>query len=200
MENDSEAGNAVSPGRVNPEDGSGDSSSELDHQIPVDKLIILYAIHEQETIKSSDLFDFILFRGYMDYFPMQSYVSEMVQTGLIAQMQDGDAVYYTLLPEGDSVVEMFRSRIPHSIRDDIRNYAKNSFLNNGSPLLYAEADILSSPDGSYEVQCHIRDYDRCVLTFLKTVSGKEEAERVRNEWLKKGMSVYWNITKELRHD
>ena len=28
----------------------------------------------------------------------------------------------------------------------------------------------------------------------------EEANRIRNKWLKKGLSVYWNITKELKKD
>lgn len=174
-------------------------TDSLDHQLPVNKLILLYAVYEQENVKSSDLFDFILFHGYMDYFSMQNYIAELEQAGLMLEVSEDSTVYYTLLPEGDSVVKMFYSRIPHSIREDIRNYAKNLFLNE-SPLVSCDADIRQTGDDRYEVRCHVRDYARPLLDYVQTATSLEEANQIRNKWLKKGLSVYWNITKELKKD
>ena len=168
----------------------------MDHQLSENKLVLLYTIHEQENIKQRDLFDFVQFGGYMSFFDMQSCMQELEEAHLVVEMNQGETVYYTTLPEGDTVVEMFRARIPHSIREDIRNYVKNAVLS-GSPLRDVDASIEKLDEDHYEVRCCVRDYDRSVLDFVKTASSEEAAYHIRNEWLKKGMSVYWNIVKEL---
>ncbi len=169
----------------------------MDHQLSENKLILLYIIHEKENIKVSDLYDFVLFRGYMDYFLLQNYLEELEETELVIQVAQMGELYYTTLPAGDTVIEMFRARIPHSIREDIRNYALNSELNNGSPLMGVDCDIEKIDDERYDVHCRVLDYDRAVMEFIKTAPDEEAANRIRNAWMKKGMSVYWNITKEL---
>lgn len=168
----------------------------MDHQLSENKLILLYIIREKENIKATDLSDFVIFRGYMDYFSMQSYIGELCDAGLVVEVMMDDTLYYTLHPQGEEVVELFRARIPHSTREDIRNYAKNSCLN-GSPLLEVDAKIEKLGEEHYEVHCQVRDYDRPVLDFIKKAAEEQAAFRIRNEWLKKGMSVYWNLLKEL---
>ncbi|MCF0135813.1 MAG: DUF4364 family protein [Lachnospiraceae bacterium] len=169
----------------------------MDHQPSENKLILLYLIHEKENIKSTDLYDFVLFHGYMEYFTLQSMLAEMELSGLVVEMQHGGEVYYTTLPEGDTIVEMFRARIPHSIREDIRSYALNSEIHGDSPLMGADVEIEKKDEEHYEVRCRVLDYDRAVLDIMKTATSEEMANRVRNTWLQKGMSVYWNIIKEL---
>lgn len=169
----------------------------MDHQISENKLILLYTIHEKENIKSSDLYDFILFHGYMEYFTLQSCLQELEQTSLIVEIVQLGDMYYTTTPEGDTIIEMFRARIDHSIREDIRSYALNSELHVNSPLIGADVEIVKKDDVHFEVHCRILDYDRAVMEFIKTASSEEMANRIRNAWLQKGLSVYWNITKEL---
>lgn len=168
----------------------------MDHQLSENKLILLYTIHEKMNIKATDLFDFILYHGYMDYFSLQNYMTELVDAGLVVEINQNEEVYYTTLPTGDEVLEMFRARIAHSTREDIRSYALNSELGD-SPLMGVDAEIEKINEGHYEVHCRVLDYDRAVMDFLKQASSEEMANKVRNNWLQKGMSVYLNITKEL---
>lgn len=168
----------------------------MDHQLSENKLILLYIIHEKENIKAADLYDFVLYHGYMEYFALQNYMAELEETALVVEMPQGGEVYYTTLPEGDMIIEMFRARIPHSIREDIRNYAQHS-PDNESPLLGADAEIRKINDEHYEVHCRVLDYDRAVMDLLKTAASEEMANRIRNAWMQKGLSFYRNITKEL---
>lgn len=168
----------------------------MDQQLSENKLILLYIIREKENIKATDLSDFVLFRDYMDYFSMQNYIAELCEGNLIVEMMVQETLYYTLHPQGEEVVELFRARIPHSIREEIRDYAKNSCLED-SPLMEVDAKINQLGEGRYEVCCQVRDYDRLVLDFIKTAMDEEAAYRIRNQWLQKGMSVYWNLLKEL---
>jgi len=134
----------------------------MDQQLSENKLILLYIIREKENIKATDLSDFVLFRDYMDYFSMQNYIAELCEGNLIVEMMVQETLYYTLHPQGEEVVELFRARIPHSIREEIRDYAKNSCLEE-SPLMEVDAKINQLSEGRYEVCCQVRDYDRLVL-------------------------------------
>lgn len=168
----------------------------MDLQFSENKLILLYTIHEKENIRATELFDFVLFRGYMDYFVLQSYMAEMIASSLVVQVVQEDIPYFTLLPEGEQVVEMFRSRIPHSIREEIRNYTKNSFLSE-SPLMAADASIEAVSEERFDVHCRILDYDKVMLELVKSASTEEMANRTRNLWMQKGMNLYMNFLKEL---
>ena len=97
----------------------------MDHQLSENKLILMYVIREKENIQASDLSDYVLFRGYMDYFSMQNYIAELCEAGLVLEVIKDDLRYYTLHPQGEEVVELFKARIPHSIREEIREYAEN---------------------------------------------------------------------------
>ena len=113
----------------------------------------------------------------------------------IKSRTDG-AFYYTLLPEGDEVVKLFRNRIPHSIRDDIRTYAKDSLLRD-TPLMDKVATIVREDETHYVVTCQILDNDKPVLSFIMTSDSEEGANRIHNQWLQKGINVYLNLLKEL---
>jgi predicted transcriptional regulator len=167
----------------------------MDNQLSENKLILLYLIREKENITPAELSDFILFRGYMDYFAMENYITELLESELILRLKLDDKVYYTLHPQGEEVVELFRARIPHSIREDIRIYAQNSFLHR-SPLLAAEAQVESDSE-ECTVTCRIYDYDRSVLEVRVTAGSEEEVNRIRNAWQQKGMAIYWNVLKEI---
>jgi len=171
----------------------------MDHQISENKLILLYMIHEKENITETDLYDFILYRAYMhmDFFTIQDLLEDLIRQGLAVKIENEGVTYYTLLPEGDEVVTMFRSRIPHSIREDIRTYANDSFYRD-SPLMSAQAHCEKTSEGLYEVTLTVMDYDRAVMTFIMPADTEESAERIQTDWLKKGLNVYMNLLKEMK--
>ncbi len=167
----------------------------MDNQLSENKLILLYLIREKDNITVPEMADFVIFRGYMDYFSMGSYVAELVEARLVLELCRDEHKYYTLHPQGIELVEMFRARIPHSIREEIRSYAQNSFLHGSA---YLEAAVRTEGAGrSISVSCMIRDYDRIVLTLSLSASSEEEAARIRDNWYKKGMSVYWNLLRDI---
>lgn len=168
----------------------------MDDQVSENKLILLYMIYEKENISESGLVDFVIFRMYMDFFTMQSCMDELEQQGLIVRIESGGQAYYTLMPEGDQVVQLFYSRIPHSIREDIRTYAKDSFLHD-SPLMNVSSVCEQKDEHHYVVTCQVLDNDRPVLSFLVTADTPEGANRIRSDWTQKGMSIYMDLLKEL---
>lgn len=162
------------------------------------KLIVLYLIQEKGDMTRIDLFDYILFKGYMDYFTLQQYVNELAEAKLICEQKDENRTVYTLYPQGMEILELFKSRIPHSIRMEINEYVQTSRLNSSS-MLQIGAEVHQLDDGERrQVQCRVKDYDRTILDFQVNASSEEEANIIRNNWLKKGMSLYRNLLQDLK--
>ena len=85
----------------------------MDLQLSESKLILLFVIAEKENIGETDLIDFVIYHMYMDYFTTQSCMNELEEQGLVVKIKSraDDAFYYTLLPEGEEVVKLFRNRM-----------------------------------------------------------------------------------------
>ena len=170
----------------------------MDLQLSESKLILLFVIAEKENIGETDLIDFVIYHMYMDYFTTQSCMNELEEQGLVVKIKSraDDAFYYTLLPEGEEVVKLFRNRIPHSIREDIRTYAKDSILRD-TPLMDKVATINAVDESHYIVTCQVLDNDHPVLSFVMTSDSETGANRIRNQWLQKGINIYLNLLGEL---
>lgn len=166
----------------------------MDNQL-TEKLILLYLIREKDNITPTELSDFIIFRGYMDYFDLGSYLNELIGSGMVLELKRDGNAYYTLHPSGVEAVEMFRARIPHSIREEIRDYAQNSFLHSSTLL---EAEILTEPcEKSIQLTGRILDFDSPVMEVHFEAKTEEEAAVIRDNWYKKGLSIYYNVLRDI---
>ena len=166
--------------------------SNPDTQLTENKLVLLYILQQKDTVSAIELSDFIVFKGYMDYFTMQELIEEMIYAELILDM-DGS---YTLTPMGDEVVSTFRFRIPNSIRDEINEYARTSAYRRSS-MLEADCDMTQTDQG-YDIDCLVRDYDRIVFSMRVHAPDEEKAFAVRNHWQQRGLTIYRNLISALR--
>ena len=163
-----------------------------DAQITENKLILLYILQEKGTVSSIELSDFIVFKGYMDYFSMQELLSDLEKSELIHEEQG----VLSLTEAGSSVVSTFRYRIPNSIRGDIQEYAQVSRYGRSS-MLEARSEI--QPSGErFQVISSVWDYDQEVFRLVVVTDTEEEAYAVRNRWQQNGMRIYRSIIGDLK--
>ncbi len=163
-----------------------------DPQLTENKLILLYILQQKDTVSAIELSDFIVFKGYMDYFTMQELLEELLYAELILDLNGS----YTLTPMGEEVVTTFRYRIPNSIRDEINEYARTSTYRRSS-MLEADCDMTQTEQG-YTLNCLIRDYDHIVFSLNIQAPTEEKAFAVRNHWMQRGLTIYRNLISELR--
>lgn len=164
-----------------------------DNHLTGNKLLILFIIQQKESISGIELTEFVGYNEYMDYFTLQQYLDELSESKLIIMDDAG----YHLTETGAEVINTFRSRIPHSMREQISEYAKTSKLSRSSML---ELDVRVTPgeNGHYTVECIVRDYDQTPFVFNIQADTEADAYVIRNNWLQKGMSIYRNLLSELR--
>ena len=84
------------------------------------KLIILQMLQKIDfPLTNGQISEFILDKGYTNYFKLQQAISEMVDTGFLYEEQAHNRTLYHLTDSGMETIQFFKSKIPPAILDDI---------------------------------------------------------------------------------
>ena len=87
------------------------------------KLIILYMLEKVDfPLTTSQISEFILDKGYTNYFKLQSTISEMLDSQLILAENTHNRTLYHLTEEGSKTIEFFRNKISPEIQHDIDDF------------------------------------------------------------------------------
>ena len=88
------------------------------------KLIILYLIEKIEIpLSNSEICQFALEKNLMDYFSVQQYLSEMVESGLLEVTTENNSTRYTITADGEETLNYFIKHISNYAKTVINNYA-----------------------------------------------------------------------------
>lgn len=72
------------------------------------KLIILYLIEKIEIpLSNSEICQFALEKNLMDYFSVQQYLSELVESGLLEMTTENNSTRYTITSDGEDTLNYF---------------------------------------------------------------------------------------------
>ena len=161
------------------------------------KLMILYMLEKIDfSMTSTQIQDFILDKGYTDYFTLQSSISELTGSGLIHAEKIRNVSYYTLTPEGEDTIRYLRSKINLPIREDIDQYLranKLSLIDAVSVL----ADYYRTTNDDYEVRCVVREKKSNIIDLKILVSDEEQASAMCRQWRNKSQQLYEYLMREL---
>ena len=73
-------------------------------------------------LTTSQISEFILDKGYTNYFKLQSTISEMLDSQLILAENTHNRTLYHLTEEGSKTIEFFRNKISPEIQHDIDDF------------------------------------------------------------------------------
>ena len=154
------------------------------------KLIILYMLNKVDfPLTNGQISEFILDKGYTNYFTLQQAISEMVEAGFIHEETTHNRTLYHLTEEGLDTIHYFKKNISPAIQDDI-----NTFLNEKSYDLKNEvsirADYYQNKKSDYSVRCQILENKTPLIDLTLTVPSVEEATTIANKWNTKNQEIY----------
>lgn len=154
------------------------------------KLIVLYMLDRVSFPMTNDqLSQYILTKGYMDYFKFQQTVSSLMDTELIGSELIRNNTYYTISPKGREVCHYFQSKISPEIRNDIKEYLKENEY-----VLREEVSVLSNyyktVDAEYMVECIVKEQGDELFKLNLKVATEQQANIICNKWSKKSSEVY----------
>ena len=159
------------------------------------KLIILYLIEKIEIpLSNSEICQFALEKNLMDYFSVQQYLSEMVESGLLEVTTENNSTRYTITADGEETLNYFIKHISNYAKTVINNYAMEN-----SKRIRAEyavtANYFQEMNNEYTVKCGVYDSDgtTALMELSVNVATKDQARIICRNWKNNVADLYGKI-------
>ena len=145
------------------------------------KLIILYMLDKVDfPLTNSQISEFVLDKGYTDYFKLQQALSELADGGLILKESTHNRTLFHLTEDGKGTIHLFRDKISKPIQDDIDHFlqTKQYDLKNEVSV---KADYMKNAG---------EEYHEPLIDLTLSVPTEKEAAAIALNWQKKNQVVY----------
>lgn len=153
------------------------------------KLMILYMLDRVDfPLTGSQISQFILDRGYTDYFTFQVSINELIENDFIKPTLERNHSLYEITEQGKEAVELFEFKVSDSIKIDILDYLKEQKieLRNESAI---SADYYPL-NNEYVTQLTIKERNQAILEIKLMVPTKEQAIHICDSWHDKSEEIY----------
>ena len=169
-------------------------------QLTLYKLMILYLIEKVDfPLSNSQISEFILDKGYTNYFTVQIAFHELEEENMLRVKQIRNMSHYALSDEGSEAIEMFEYQIPNSIKEDIAQFLKEKEYELRKEASET-ADFYPSKGDEYTVNLKIREKESPLLEINLNVVSRDQAVYICDHWEKKHSDVYSMLIEKLLFD
>lgn len=161
------------------------------------KLIVLYMLEKLDfPLTNGQISEFILDKGYTNYFTLQQALSEMVEAGFVREETTHNRTLYHLTEEGLETIHFFKDNISPAIQKDVDQFLaeKQYDLKNEVSV---KADYYQTSDLEYCVRCQIFENNTPLIDLTLSAPSKEAATTIANNWTRKNQEVYAQIMASL---
>lgn len=161
------------------------------------KLIILYMLQKIDfPLTNGQISEFILDKGYTNYFKLQQALSEMIDTGFLYEEQAHNRTLYHLTDSGMETIQFFKNKIPPAILADIDHFMveKKYDLKNEVSI---KADYYRNEHQEYSVRCQVLENGIPLIDLTLTVPTEKEAATISNNWSIRNSEVYAKVMRLL---
>ncbi|MDO4476073.1 MAG: DUF4364 family protein [Lachnospiraceae bacterium] len=161
------------------------------------KLMVLYMLNRIDfTMTYSQLSDFILGKGYTNYFQLQNTLVELQDAQLIHTEKIHSTSYYSITPQGRETLDFFENRLSKAIRDDIEVWLKDNRLRIRDEVSVI-ADFYPGKKKDFLVNCRALEKDTVLIDLTLNVPDEAQARAICFQWKKKAADVYGYLIGEL---
>lgn len=147
-------------------------------------------------LTNGQISEFILEKGYTNYFKLQQAISEMMDADLIRKESVHKRTLYHLTPEGRKSIEYFHNKISPAIQSDIDSFLaeKNYDLKNDVAV---KSDYYRNTNQEWSVHMRVLENQMPLIDLTITVPTEKEAETMSNNWSSYNQEVYADIMAKL---
>lgn len=161
------------------------------------KLIVLYMLEKVTfPLTNGQISEFILEKGYTNYFTLQQAISEMVSAGFLREESTHNRTLYHLTDEGQETIQFFKSNISPAIRSDVDDFIKEKAYELKNEVSI-KADYYPNKTGDFSVRCQILEDETSLIDLTISVPTETEAISVANNWTQKHQEIYAQIMANL---
>ncbi|WP_027632110.1 DUF4364 family protein [Clostridium hydrogeniformans] len=162
-------------------------------ELAENKLLLLYIIKNIKIpISNSQLTDIILENSFINYFLLQQYISELVDSKFLRYEERNEKKLIFLTEKGDKVLSFFKDRISPNKILSIEKYI-SSKLEEIKKELTITADYTIDKDNSYIVKLKAMENESLLMDIKVNVATNKQAIALCNNWRDNSSDIYNKI-------
>lgn len=147
-------------------------------------------------LTNTQLSEFVIDKGYTNYFAFQEYVHQLVENDLIRTITTPRSTSYEITSEGLTTLDFFENRISESIIQEINAYFKEKKYDIKAQLeIFAE--YIPEKDDDYLVHLVAKDNNKTLIDLTINVFEKEYALKICEQWNDQSHVLYKTILNTL---
>lgn len=168
---------------------------ENTEELAQNKLLLLYIIDKSNSsLTNNELTELVLKNNYMNYFLVQQYLSELIESGFIEYKKDKDKdkSVYIILEKGKATLSYFEGRIPTEIKKQILSI----FPDNKEEMIKPTniiGEYYKNANNEYTVNLKLIEKCETLFSLYLSVPTKEQAEHICQVWKNKTEYIYKNL-------
>lgn len=162
-------------------------------ELAENKLLLLYILNKINTpISNSHITQIILENNLINYFSLQQYLSELIESGFIEDYKEDKRHMLNISSHGKGVLEFFTNRIPDKKMDLI-----DSYLDLHIKKIKKDVEVISeyeiSGTNKFIVTLKLKDQENTLLELKMPASTNAEAKNICNTWKENSEELYKKI-------
>ena len=171
-----------------------DKDSQIEAQ---NKLLILYILSEfKMPLTNTQLTEFVMELHFIDYFTLQQYIVELIETVLVEVSDSGDTPNYMITSQGINALSFFNDRIPEDVK---RRMAKAVVIKRRS--IYRDAEILSDyrqvNEQEYIAHLRVEEHGHTLIDIELNLVTNRQAKDVCRQWKENAPEIYASLIRSL---
>lgn len=162
-------------------------------ELAENKLLLLYIIKNIKLpISNSQLTEIILENGFINYFTLQQYISELVSSSFLKYDNKNDKKMLIMTDKGEKVLSLFVDRISVSKIEIVDAYIKEK-LENIKKELTLTANYTIEDNDNFIVNLKAIENDSLLIDLKISVASNKQAISLCNKWKSNSSEIYNKI-------
>lgn len=169
-------------------------------ELAQNKLLLLYIIDKSESsLTNEEITEFLLENNYMNYFLIQQYLSELIESDFIEYINRKDKKIYILLDKGKTTLSYFEDRISTKIKKEIS--AKFIKIKKDEKIAtQVVGEYFQKGTNKYIANLKLVENTETLFSLYLNVATAEQAEKICNTWKSNTETIYKNLLNMLVDD
>lgn len=169
----------------------------LQEPLTLYKLILLYLLKRAALpLSRRRVCDFILEKGYTNYFILNQAIGELLEAGMIESQSINERPHLVLTQEGAQALTFFQGEISDVTKEEINTYLRENRLE-----LVSEISVTANYDraatGEFEARLSARERGIPLIQITLSVPAEETAASICKNWRERNEEIYQMLVERL---
>ena len=171
-----------------------ENSSE---ELAVNKLVLLYILKKIEIdLTNSQITQVVMENEIMNYFSLQQFLSELIQSNFLKTYKEDFKEYYSLTKKSVQTLEYFISRIPSDLKENLDKY-----ISTNKEKVLKETQVKCNysklSDNEFIVNLKVIENQIPLINIDLNVASTKQAKLICDNWKKNAPNLYGDIIQVL---